>query len=142
MSMEDLQFSNLCQHFWDHLLQKSYIEVHVWFWESRWLSVFFVFLQLTVCENEVINVRYTILNGAYVYKNIIFPSSVIFPMLHRFKTFCILVLFFTKSFCVCSFWLQKKHTPKVFIVFVVKSKYMIIKTVILTPFKESMAATI
>ena len=42
-------------------------------------------------ENEVVNVRYTILDSA-VLKIIIFPSGIIFLILHKFKTFCILVM--------------------------------------------------
>ena len=56
-------------------------------------------------ENEIINVRYTILDTANVLKIIIFPSSVIFLILHKLKIFYILVMLFTKFCCICKFWL-------------------------------------
>ena len=116
---EDLQPLNLCQHFWDHLW-KSYTEFHVWFWESSCSKgryfVFSKFLQLTVInvmrflmldnENEVVNVRYTILDSA-VLKIIIFPSGIIFLILHKFKTFCILVMLLTIFFVFVTFDYKK-----------------------------------
>ena len=52
-------------------------------------------------KNEVINIRYIILNNTNVLKIIIFPFSGV--ILHKFKTFCILVILLTKFFCVCNF---------------------------------------
>ena len=66
-------------------------------------------------ENEVINVRYAILDSANFLNIIIFPSSVIFLILYKFKTCCMLVMLFTKFF--------------------------VFKTAILTPFREPMPAT-
>ena len=143
MSVEDVQSSNLHQHFWDHIFQKSFPGSRVWFWESscsKWrLFVFFCISSINF-GNEVINVRYTTLDSANVLKIIIFSSSVIFLILHKFKTFCIIVMFFTKCFCICNFWVQEKCTPKIFIIYVIKSIHVIPQTAILTPFREPMPA--
>ena len=146
MSIEDLQFSNLWQHFWGHLLQKNYTKFKVWFWESscsKWrLYVFFVFLQLIGLRMRILMlyIQFSILDSANVLK-IIFPSSIIFLILHILKTFCILVMLFTKIFCVFNFWLQEKCTAKISIISVVKSIHLITQTAILTPFREPMPAT-
>ena len=50
-------------------------------------------------DSEVINGTYTILDITNVLKIIIFPSNVIFLILHKFKRFCILVIFFPKFTC-------------------------------------------
>ena len=57
-------------------------------------------------ENEVVNVRYTILDSA-VLKIIIFPSGIIFLILHKFKTFCILVMLLTIFFVFVTFDYKK-----------------------------------
>ena len=68
-------------------------------------------------ENEVINVKYTILDNANVLKIIILPSTVIFLILHKFKTYCILMMLFAKFCCVFKFWLKEKCTPRFFLDF-------------------------
>ena len=54
-------------------------------------------------ENEVINVRYTTLDSVNILKIFIFPSSVIFLILHRFKTFCLLVIIAINYLCIYNF---------------------------------------
>ena len=54
-------------------------------------------------ENEVINVRYTTLDSVNILKIFIFPSSVIFLILHRFKTFYILVIIAINFLCIYNF---------------------------------------
>ena len=58
-------------------------------------------------EDEVNNVRYTILDSDNVLKIFIFPYSVTFLNPHKFKTFCMLVMLFTFVFVFVTF--EKKY---------------------------------
>ena len=69
------------------------------------MKTFFIFCisSINCFEIEAITVRYTILDSANVLKIIIFTSSVIFLILCKFKSCCILVMLFSIFFC--NFWL-------------------------------------
>ena len=60
-------------------------------------SLYFFISSFNYFENDVINVKYTLLDSALL-QIIIFLSSVIFHILHKFETFCILVMLFTNFF--------------------------------------------
>ena len=70
---------------------------------------FFCISSMNCFENEVINGKYTIVDSANVLKITNFSSSVIFVILHQFKTFQILVILFMKLFCICKFSLGAIH---------------------------------
>ena len=47
--------------------------------------------------------RYTVLDSTNVRKIVISPSSVIFLILHKFKTFCLLEVLFARFFGIFDF---------------------------------------
>ena len=89
-------------------------------------------------ENEAANIRDTILDSANTLKINIFPSSVIFLILHNFKIFCIFNVFQQFCFLFIIFDCEKKK----FMVSGVKSTHLIQQTAILTSFQRTYACNI
>ena len=85
--------SNFETTFFKSITQSSMFDygLEVRFFQVKTFCIFHI-SSINCFENAVISVRYTTLDSGNVLKFIVFPSSVIFFILQKFETFCMLVI--------------------------------------------------